>query len=70
MYLVVNKVPQTLDFNDVRARVEQTYNCEVPVVLPHSDEMMILASSGIFTIHHPDHPISQSYRRLTDLLLK
>jgi hypothetical protein len=27
-------------------------------VLPHSDEMMVLASAGIFVLHHPDHPIT------------
>jgi MinD-like ATPase involved in chromosome partitioning or flagellar assembly len=69
MYLVVNKVPPALDLKEVKVRVEQTYNCEVAVVLPHSDEMMTLASAGIFTLHYPDHPIALSYQRLTELLL-
>jgi septum site-determining protein MinD len=70
MYLVVNKVPQAFNAEDVKARVEQIYNCQVAAVLPHSDEMMILASAGIFTLQYPDHPIAISYTRLADLLLK
>lgn len=60
MLLVVNKTPNVLDFDDVRERVEQTYNANVAAVLPHSDEMMVLASSGIFSLKYPDHPISKS----------
>jgi MinD-like ATPase involved in chromosome partitioning or flagellar assembly len=49
--------------------VEKTYNVEVAAVLPHSDEMMILASSGIFSLQYPDHPISKSYERVSRLLM-
>jgi len=28
-------------------------------VLPHADEMMTLASSGIFSFKYPDHPITK-----------
>jgi MinD-like ATPase involved in chromosome partitioning or flagellar assembly len=64
MMLVVNKLPAAFDLEDVRRRVEQTYNCEVATVLPHSDEMMTLASSGIFAIHYPDHPITQGLKSI------
>ncbi len=69
MYLVVNKVPPLFDQGQIKARVEQTYHCDVAAVLPHSDEMMTLASSGIFTLHYPDHPISVSYKKLADQLI-
>jgi MinD-like ATPase involved in chromosome partitioning or flagellar assembly len=58
LVMVVNKTPQAFDFDDVRARVEQTYNVKVAAVLPHADEMMTLASSGIFSLKYPDHPIT------------
>lgn len=69
MYIVVNKVPQVLDMEDVKQRVEQTYHCEVATVLPHSDEMMALASSGIFSLRYPDHPVAVSYTRLAEKLM-
>jgi MinD-like ATPase involved in chromosome partitioning or flagellar assembly len=62
MLMIVNKVPQAFDLDDVRARVEQTYKVNVSAVLPHSDEMMTLASSGIFSLKYPDHPVTQGYK--------
>jgi MinD-like ATPase involved in chromosome partitioning or flagellar assembly len=69
MLLIVNKTPPSLDFDEVAARVSQTYNCPVGAVLPHSDEMMMLASSGVFALRYPDNTISQKLRRVADILL-
>lgn len=64
LLLVVNKMPATFATDDVRTRVEQTYGCEVAAVLPHADEMMTLASGGIFALRYPDHPLTQHYREI------
>jgi len=64
MVLVVNNTPMVFDFAEVKERVEKTYECEVAAVLPHSDELMILASEGIFALHYPDHPITALYRQV------
>lgn len=69
LILIVNKVPSGFDFSDVKARVEQTYNCAVGAILPHSDEMMTLASAGIFVLRYPDHPITQSLKEAASLLV-
>lgn len=68
MLMLVNKTPSAFDFDDVRTRVEQTYGAPVGAVLPHSDEMMTLASSGIFSVHYPDHPVTKGLRSLVDQL--
>ena len=68
MLMLVNKVPSQFDLEDVRTRVEQTYNATVAAVLPHSDEMMTLASSGIFAIRFPDHPVTKGLRNLVNQL--
>jgi len=68
MLMLVNKVPSQFDVDDVRARVEQTYEATVGAVLPHSDEMMTLASSGIFSVRFPDHPVTQGLRNLVNQL--
>jgi len=62
MMMLVNKTPTAFDFDDVRSRVEQTYKVSVMAVLPHSDEMMTLASSGIFALKYPDHAITQGLK--------
>ncbi len=69
MVLVVNKVPAVFDPAAVKTRIEQTYHCEVAAVLPHSDEMMALASSGIFAVRYPGHPIAGSLKQLATRLV-
>jgi septum site-determining protein MinD len=69
LLLVVNKTPTAFDFADVTAQVEHLYNCEVAAVLPHSDEMMTLASAGIFVLRYPKHPITQALRQVMTKLM-
>ncbi len=68
MLLMVNKVPALL-MNEVKQRIEKLYDCEVAVVVPHSDDLMTLASSGIFSMRFPDHPVTALYKKLADRLL-
>jgi MinD-like ATPase involved in chromosome partitioning or flagellar assembly len=69
LYLVVNKTPASLDPAAVKARVEQTYAADVAAVLPHSDELMTLASEGIFALRYPDHPVTALYRQVAARLV-
>lgn len=59
LLMVVNKAPTVFDFGQLKQRVEETYGAPVAGILPHSDEMMVLASSGIFALKHPDHPLTK-----------
>jgi len=70
MMMIVNKVPQSIDFDDLRARVEQIYNCDVVAIIPHSDEMMTLASSGIFALKYPDHPVTKEFQNVIARVLE
>ena len=69
LVLIVNKTPEVLDFDDVQRRVEQTYNAEVAAVLPHSDEMMILASEGVFALRYPDHRMTAKLKQVAAKLM-
>jgi MinD-like ATPase involved in chromosome partitioning or flagellar assembly len=69
MAMLVNKVPTSFDLDDVRATVGQTFQCEVAAVLPHSDEMMTLASAGIFVQRYPDHPVTASLQQVAATVL-
>ena len=68
MLMVVNKVPQAFDVEDVRNRVATSFKTDVAAVIPHSDEMMALASSGIFSLHYPDHQVTQEYKNLVQMI--
>lgn len=69
MMLIVNKVPEVFDLDEVQAQVEQTYHCEVAAVLPHSEEMMVLASAGIFVLRYPDHPVTAALKQAMSKLV-
>jgi septum site-determining protein MinD len=60
--LVVNKAPDVFDHDQIREQVESTYGCPVAAVLPHSDDLMVLSSEGIFSLRFPDHPLTELYR--------
>ena len=66
MYLIVNKAPACFTREALVAKVTTTYGCEVVGVLPHAEEMMTLASSGIFAVRYPDHRISRELRAVAD----
>ena len=69
MVLVVNKVPAIFDPEAVKARVEDAYKCDVAAVLPHSDELMALASTGIFALRYPDHPVTAALQQVAATLV-
>ena len=59
MYLVVNKVLRSIfDFEEVRQQMSDTYDCEVIGVLPLSEDVVALASSGVFYARYPQHDFS------------
>ncbi len=70
MMLVVKKVPAAFDPPTIKAQVEAAYECPVTAVLPHSDEMMTLASSGIFALEYPDHPLTELYKEVAAQLVQ
>ena len=69
MLLLVNKVPAAFDTSAVRKLVESTYNCEVAAVLPHTDELMQLASEELFVVRYPHSPITGEFKKLAMRLL-
>jgi MinD-like ATPase involved in chromosome partitioning or flagellar assembly len=64
MVMVINKMPPAFPRDKVKARVEKLYQVEVGGIIPHSDDLMNLASEGIFTMRYPDHPVSAIYREI------
>jgi MinD-like ATPase involved in chromosome partitioning or flagellar assembly len=69
LLLIINKVPAVFNSNDVKAMVEKSYQCDVGAVLPHSDEMMALASSGLFTLRYPTNDLSRQLQQVAQRVL-
>lgn len=67
--LVVNQVPPLFDTNEILAQTDARYNCEIAAILPHTDELLELASTGVFVLHHPDHPLTTQLDQLASILI-
>ena len=67
--IMVNKTPEGFDTAAVARRVEDAYGCPVAAVLPHSDDLMRLASAGIFVVRNPAHPLCDLYRTVAASLM-
>lgn len=64
--LVVNKALPAFDFAVLREQVETTYNAPVAGIVPLSEEMVQLASSGIFCLRYPNHPFTQTVEGIVE----
>lgn len=69
LVILVNKTPQVYDFNQVQQEVENLYSAEVAAVIPHSDEMMALASAGVFALRYPEHEVTRLYQQVAAKLM-
>lgn len=77
MYLVLNKVLPEFDdpaeiaqvFDNYRNQLYQTYQCEVGTILPLSEELVRLASSGLFIFQSPDHLFTRGIRELGEKII-
>jgi len=68
LMLIVNKAPTSLDLDALKDRVAQTYNSVVAAVIPHSDDLMELGSSGVFSLQNPDHIVAQKYKEVASMM--
>jgi MinD-like ATPase involved in chromosome partitioning or flagellar assembly len=68
MMLIVNKVPASFDLDALKTRIEATYRTPVAAVIPHSDELMTLGSSGIFSLQLPENQVSRKYQEVAKVI--
>ena len=70
MFLVVNKVLTSFDLAEVKRTMEETYGCQVAGVLPLSEDVVRLASAGIFCLRYPDHPVTQGLIAIANRIME
>ncbi len=68
--LIVNETPAIFDFASVKSQLEQTFNCSVAAVLPHSSVFMALGSADIFALRYPKHLITAELKQIATQLIK
>lgn len=62
MLLAINKVYSTLNLDALKHKVEETFSETVAGIFPLSEDVVQLASEGVFCVKYPDHPVSQEFR--------
>ncbi len=64
LYLVVNKAISSYEPEGLRRQIEETYDAPVAAIIPLSEDVAALQSSGIFSLRYPDHPVSQEILKI------
>jgi MinD-like ATPase involved in chromosome partitioning or flagellar assembly len=67
--LIVNKIPQGMNREMLKGQIESAYRAPVVGMLPLNSEMAGLASSGLFALRFPDHPLTQELKAIAQRLL-
>jgi hypothetical protein len=66
---VVNKALPSFDFAALRQQVIDTYHAPVAGVLPLSEDVVRLASAGLFTLRFPEHQWSHELRSIAQQVM-
>lgn len=69
MLLLMNKVIKSLDLEDLKQQIEQTYKLPVAGTLPLSEDMIELGSRGVFALNYPDHPLTQVLKAIAEEII-
>ena len=69
MCLLLNKVPSCFEPDAVIRKVESSFGKPVLGILPHCDEMMALASGGIFAEEYPLHAVTATLQNVVETIL-
>lgn len=67
--VVLNKVPKSIEKNELCTQITNAYNIPVEALFYHSDELMILGSKSVFAQDFPEHEFSLEVDKLSDYLL-
>ena len=69
IFLALNDSPPSLDLASAQAELEKTYQREVLGIIPHSDDLLSLASARLFASSFPHHPLIQTFETMKNRLL-
>ena len=67
--LVINEVPASLDFAELKTDLEKRYNVDVLAILPHQQELMALENRDIFARRYPTHLFTNALRNAISQLI-
>lgn len=69
MLLTINKALSSLNLEALKQKVEQAYGQPVAGVFPLSEDVVQLASEGVFCVKYPDHIISREFKNVAQMIM-
>ncbi|PSF38059.1 CDP-3,6-dideoxy-D-glycero-L-glycero-4-hexulose-4-reductase [Aphanothece hegewaldii CCALA 016] len=69
MLIAVNKAHSKLNFDALKQKIEETYHVPVAGIFPLSEDVVQLASEGVFCQKHPEHFISQEFKKVARIIM-
>lgn len=70
MLLIINKVLESMNTIALKKKVEEAYNTTVAGIFPLSEDVVKLASEGVFCLKYPDHPLTQEFLSVTRQIIE
>lgn len=70
MLLAINKVHSQVNREALKQKVEETYAETVAGIFPLSEDMVLLASEGVFCVKYPEHPVTQEFRKVAQQMIE
>jgi MinD-like ATPase involved in chromosome partitioning or flagellar assembly len=70
MLLIINKVLESMNTIALKNKVEEAYNTTVAGIFPLSEDVVKLASEGVFCLKYPDHPLTQEFLSVTRQIIE
>jgi len=68
--LVMNKLPNQFSRDEVRLRMQESYEVSIGSILPLSEDLLTLASGGLAVLEYPNHSWTCGVRDLATVLLE
>ncbi len=69
MMLTINKALSSMNFEALKQKAEETYNVPVAGIFPLSEDIVQLASEGVFCSKYPEHIVSQEFQKVAQQLM-
>lgn len=70
MFLIINKALSSMDFQQLKTLAENTYHVNVAGVFPETEDLLALASRGIFILKHPQHPWAKELFKVAKIVME
>lgn len=70
MLLIINQVLESMNTIALKKKVEEAYNTTVAAIFPLSEDVVKLASEGVFCLKYSDHPLTQEFLSFTRQIIE